>query len=64
MHVCDERCLLPSGACAIVIASAFPDGVPLEDVGRELGLTRERVRQLEERALRKARQALARRGVR
>jgi RNA polymerase primary sigma factor len=35
------------------------DGLPLEAIGRELGLSRERVRQLEERALRRLRSLMA-----
>ncbi len=39
-------------------------GMTLEAVGRELGLTRERIRQIESRALGKLAAALAARGIR
>lgn len=44
---------LPLASCAIVMANLGP--LTLEQVGEQLGLTRERVRQVEEQALRKVR---------
>jgi DNA-directed RNA polymerase sigma subunit (sigma70/sigma32) len=43
--------------CALDIAKSSPEGLPLEEVGKLLGVTRERVRQIEERALEKMRRA-------
>jgi hypothetical protein len=43
--------------CALDVAKAAPEGLPLEEVGKLLGVTRERVRQIEERALEKMRRA-------
>lgn len=42
---------LPVSTCALAFADAHPDGATLEAVGDELGVTREYVRQVEERAL-------------
>lgn len=41
-----------------LIVSAFPEGLTLEDVGEVLGLSRERIRQIEAGALAQVRRAL------
>ena len=46
-----------TGECALF---KFPAALPLADIGRKLGVTRERVRQLESRAIALLRQALYR----
>lgn len=48
-------------SCSLDLAEA--DGLMLDQVAQALGVTRERVRQLEERALEKARRAAARLGL-
>lgn len=45
-------------ACQLLV-NAHPDGLTLDEVGRALGLTRERVRQIEAAALAKLRRRLA-----
>lgn len=52
----------PERYAEILVARA--EGMTLDEVGCALGITRERVRQLEKRAVQKARQALANFGVR
>lgn len=42
-----------SDTCALDVADKNPDGQSLEQIGRRLGVTRERVRQIEHGALRK-----------
>ena len=48
-----QRCRIASGSCSSC-ASGFqrrPEGASLEQIGKKLGLTRERIRQLELTAL-------------
>lgn len=54
---CMNKCLRPRDAEIIKMRYGFDTDTPmtLEEVGREVGLTRERVRQIEQRALRKLR---------
>lgn len=46
-------------SCALDVAAAHPDGAALETIGEVLGVTRERVRQVEALALRKLTSASA-----
>jgi DNA-directed RNA polymerase specialized sigma24 family protein len=50
--------------CALDVIDAAPDGLPLEEIGRLLGCTRERARQIEARALRKLAMVAAARRLR
>jgi len=45
----------PNGSCALDVADANPDGLTLEAIGELLNITRERVRQIEDRAMRRLR---------
>lgn len=51
-------------SCALDFVAEHPDGAPLEVIGETLGVTRERARQLEARALRKLAEAAAARRLR
>lgn len=54
------RHALPGGGCVLDYAAANPDGATLADVARVLGLTRQRILQLEQKAMRKLRAAAQR----
>lgn len=51
-------------SCALDVADQHPGGVTLEEIGQTLGLTRERVRQIEVRVLRQISRARAARDLR
>lgn len=53
----EEQAVDPSvleQTCALGVAAQHPDGITLEKIGELLGLTRERVRQLEDKAIARA----------
>lgn len=53
----DEQALDPAAltqTCALGVAAQFPEGLSLQETGNLLGVTRERLRQLEERAIARA----------
>lgn len=47
------RHALPAGGCVLAFVDEHPEGATLEAVGAVWGVTRERVRQIEAKALRK-----------
>ena len=45
-------------SCALDAVEAFPDGMTLEEVGDEFGVTRERIRQIENKAAEKVKRRI------